>query len=98
MNRAVKDQEKLPPQISLMALSQTSSGFFLFQIKYPTYQTKKPSLMACAQWMSRRWTTSIMKYIDYDCQDVWTSILTSETTSEENQNEKNIELKTKIVA
>jgi hypothetical protein len=49
VNTALKDQEKSSPQISLMASSQTTSRFFVWQLKHSTYQTKKPSLTARAQ-------------------------------------------------
>lgn len=38
---ALKDQEKPSPKISFMASSLTTSIFFMFQIKHPTYQEKK---------------------------------------------------------
>jgi hypothetical protein len=47
VNTALKVQETVITDISFVAPSQTATGFFLSQTKYPTYQMKKPSLIAC---------------------------------------------------
>jgi hypothetical protein len=45
VNTALKDQENSSPKIPSMALPKTTAGFFLPQMKYPTYEEVKPSLL-----------------------------------------------------
>jgi hypothetical protein len=75
VNTALKDQEKSSPQVSLMASSQTTSDFFLFQIKYLTYELKKSSLPngTCSVSIKKMDDIKqVMKYISHYQQYFWT--------------------------
>jgi hypothetical protein len=43
VNAALEDEEKSSPDILLIALTKTISGFFMSQINHPTYHTEGSS-------------------------------------------------------